>query len=191
MLNCHSKGEISLYVDVNIFYLDENSNLAAQYHCDKHVVRMVLETAQILSTAHHVLDGDDNRFSQQALDRGLYRPTHFNHPTVKWVRGFSDHYIWTWKFFVSLCDEFEFRRKGKQHKSSQLIEPLKRPPTNIAKADDPETKFISPPLVMPEEFHRDDAVESYRDYYFYKWQKGIVSYDWGREMPDWLKARIS
>ena len=191
MLNCHSKGEISVYVDVNIFYLDENPNLAALYHGDKHVVRMVLETAQILSTAHHVLDGNDNRSSQQALDRGLYRPSHFNHPTVQWVRELSDHYTWTWKFFVSLCDEFEFRRQGKRHKSSQLIKPLQQPPKNITKVSYPETKFNSPPLVMPEEFQRDDPVESYRDYYFSKWQQGIVSYDWGREMPDWLKERIS
>ena len=177
---------------MNIFYLDENPNSAAQYHGDKHVVRMVLETAQILSTAHHVLDGNDNRSSQQALDRGLYRPSHFNHPTVQWVRELSDHYTWTWKFFVSLCDEFEFRTEGQ---AAQII------PTN--RATEATTKQILqrptilkqnlsvPPLVMPEEFHRDDAVESYRDYYFYKWQKGIVSYEWGRRMPDWLKERIS
>ncbi len=174
---------------MNIFYLDENPRLAAQYHGDKHVVRMVLETAQILSTAHHVLDGDDNRFSQRALDRGMYRPSHFNHPTVRWVRENSDNYLWTWNLFVSLCIEFEFRRQGKQHKSSQLVEPLRQLPINVEKASHSEINY--PPLVMPDEFQLEDPVESYRNYYLHKWQQGIVSYDWGREMPDWLVEKIS
>ena len=66
---------------MNIFYVDENPELAARYHGDKHVVKMVLETAQLLSTAHHVLDGDENQFCQKASDRGLYRPSHANHPS--------------------------------------------------------------------------------------------------------------
>ena len=44
---------------MNIFYLSTNTDECARYHCDKHVVKMILETAQMLSTAHRVLDGDE------------------------------------------------------------------------------------------------------------------------------------
>ena len=43
---------------MNIFYLHENPEICAEYHCDKHVVKMILETAQMLSTAHRIIDGE-------------------------------------------------------------------------------------------------------------------------------------
>ena len=179
---------------MNIFYIDENPELAARYHGDKHVVKMVLETAQLLSTAHHVLDGDENHFCQKASDGGLYRPSHVNHPSSTWVRQLADNYLWTWELLVFLCFEFEFRRQGKKHKTSQLIQPLQQLPQNIETANSSAGNHqhtTVPPLVMPEEFHKSDPVESYRDYYFFKWQEGVVSYEWGREMPEWLQERIS
>ena len=168
--------------------------LVACYHGDKHVVKMVLETAQILSTAHHVLDGDESQYSQKASDQGMYRPSHVNHPTVRWVHHHVDNYLWTCELFKYLCFEFEFRRQGKKHKTSQLIEVLQRPPHNIGSDSDSvgnSQKITTPPLVMPEEFQLPDPVESYRNYYFSKWQEGIVSYNWGRDMPEWLQDRIN
>ena len=157
-------------------------------------MKMVLETAQILSTAHHVLDGDQNQHYQKASDQGMYRPSHVNHPTVRWAHLHVDNYRWTYELFKYLCFEFEFRRQGKKHKTSQLIGALQRPPDNIASANDSvgkSQKTITPPLVMPEEFQLPDPVESYRNYYFSKWQEGIVNYKWGRDMPEWLRDRIS
>ena len=67
---------------MNIFYLDRNPVVAAQMMCDKHVVKMILESAQILSTAHRVLDGDEH-----ADNVGMYKMTHKNHPSTIWVRA--------------------------------------------------------------------------------------------------------
>ena len=82
---------------MNIFYLDRNPVIAAQMMCDKHVVKMILESAQMLSTAHRVLDGDD-----RANETGLYKMAHKNHPSTIWVRASSENYRWLWKHFDAL-----------------------------------------------------------------------------------------
>ena len=71
---------------MNIFYLDSNPRLAAEYQCNKHVVKMILETAQLLSTAHRVLDEGCN------ISPLLYKATHKNHPSAIWVRSGADQY---------------------------------------------------------------------------------------------------
>ncbi len=76
---------------MNIFYLDKDPVVAAQMMCDKHVVKMILESAQMLSTAHRVLDGD-----KKADSRGLYKMVHKNHPCSKWVRECDANYEWLW-----------------------------------------------------------------------------------------------
>ena len=82
---------------MNIFYLDEDPILAAQMHCDKHVVKMILESAQLLSTAHRLLDGN-----KLADERGLYKATHINHPSSIWVRKSSENYYWLWNLYDQL-----------------------------------------------------------------------------------------
>ena len=66
---------------MNIFYLHKDPKTCAEMHCDKHVVKMVLEYAQLLSTAHRVLDGDEWADKAQ-----LYKATHKNHPSAIWAR---------------------------------------------------------------------------------------------------------
>lgn len=137
---------------MNIFYLHENPVTAARYHCDKHVVKMILEYAQLLSTAHHVLDGDD-------APEGLYKVTHKNHPSAVWVRQSKDNYLYTLNLFLFLLDEYK-HRYHKQHKTSRLSPLLLQYPINI-----PDTGFTEPPQCMPDEYKCDDAVEAYRNYY--------------------------
>ena len=72
---------------MNIFYLHRDPVAAAQMQCDKHVVKMILESAQMLSTAHRVLDGDT-----YADLRGMYKLAHKNHPSTRWVRSNYRHY---------------------------------------------------------------------------------------------------
>ena len=79
---------------MNIFYLDHDPRIAAKYHCDKHVVKMILESAQMLATAHRVVDKND--------DDILYREAYKNHPSTKWVRSNLYHYTWLWSLFNSL-----------------------------------------------------------------------------------------
>jgi len=160
---------------MNIFYLDKNPKTAAEYHNDKHVVKMILESAQMLCTAHHVC----NPINMQLV--GLYKATHINHPSSLWVRDSEDNYRWLYSLFVSLCDEYT-HRYGKTHLTDKKFRetlntvPLYIDPTGIR-------AFSSPPLCMPDEYKCDDSVISYRNYYMgeksslAKWSK--------REIPKW------
>ena len=139
---------------MNIFYLSHDPDDAARYQCDKHVVKMILETAQLLSTAHRELDGD-----HYADLVGLYKRTHKNHPSAIWVRESSEHYTWTYKHMCALCDEYT-RRYGKIHATARLIGHLAKAPRNI-----PSVPFVAPPQCMPDEYKQDDTVEAYRAYY--------------------------
>jgi len=155
---------------MNIFYLHETPSTAARYHCDKHVVKMILEYAQLLSTAHHVCDGD-------AAPEGIYKKTHVNHPSAVWVRQSKAHYYWLLALFLNCIEEYH-SRYGKQHKTERLVDTLSIPPTNI-----PNEEYTHPPQCMPDEYKCDDAVEAYRNYY-----KGAKAYfaSWrNTKTPEW------
>ena len=76
---------------MNIFYLDEDPKLCAQYHCDRHCVKMVLETAQLLCTAHWMTGGE-----------APYKKTHFNHPSNKWAPTMYGYVIWVWSYVKNI-----------------------------------------------------------------------------------------
>lgn len=137
---------------MNIFYLSACPVTAAQYHCDKHVVKMILEYAQLLSTAHHVLDEDE-------APEGIYKKTHVNHPSAVWVRQSKANYLWTLDLLLHLLEEYQERYK-KVHKTFRLLPKLVQHPMNI-----PDAEFTDPPQCMPDEYKCDDAVEAYRNYY--------------------------
>ena len=99
---------------MNIFYLDKNPKLCAQYHVDRHVVKMILETAQLLSTAHWLTGGE-----------GPYRATHKNHPSAIWARSNKSNYNWLCKLGLELCEEYTYRY-GKIHKTQQHLEWLSK-----------------------------------------------------------------
>lgn len=152
---------------MNIFYLDKNPSTCAQYHCDKHVVKMVLETAQLLCTAHRVLDGDNDDFTNK-----LYKKTHVNHPCALWVRQSSNHYQWLYELFKELSNEYT-KRYGKTHLSWQKFKDLlKVTPKNIKNQE-----FVDPPQCMPDQYKCDNTVKAYKNYYigekvyFAKWNK--------------------
>lgn len=139
---------------MNIFVLDTDPYVAAKLHCDKHVVKMILETAQLLCTAHRILDGDD------AVDPIFYRVTHKNHPSAVWVRESNNNYIWTWCLLDGLCKEYT-RRYGKTHVTeTKLLSKLYRPPVNI-----PIYYKTPQPQCMPDEYKSNNVVEAYRKYY--------------------------
>jgi hypothetical protein len=143
---------------MNIFVLDESPSVAAEYHMDVHVVKMILETAQMLSTAHRILDHIPDG------ETALYKKTHVNHPCAVWARENSENYLWAFTLYLSLCDEYTYRF-GKIHKTDrQLTEILCELPKNIPRSTS-KTKFA---LAMPEEFKYDDAIKSYRSYYQFK-----------------------
>ena len=123
---------------MNIFWLSLNLVLCAQYHCDAHCVKMILEYAQMLCTAHHVLDGTKKEiFNAKGKQLNpkyiheneiLYKATHINHPCSIWVRKSSENYLKLYNLFSLLCKEYTHRYK-KIHKTEQkLLEFLKNIP---------------------------------------------------------------
>ena len=152
---------------MNIFYLDENPKLCAQYHVDRHVVKMILETAQLLSTAHWFTGSE-----------GPYRATHKNHPSAIWARSNKSNYNWLCKLGLELCKEYTYRY-GKIHKTQQHLEWLYK---NIPLIS--EGKFTPPTLAMPETFMCEDTIVAYRNYYT-KGKKHLHSWK-KREQPKFI-----
>jgi hypothetical protein len=158
---------------MNIFFLDSDPKKCAEQHCDKHVVKMILESAQLLSTAHHVLD-DYN------APKGIYKPTHKNHPSAIWARTTDSNYDWLYVLWRELMSEYKYRYL-KVHACEKLIIPLRRLPFNIEKGP-----FTAPPKAMPDEYKVEDTIQSYKNYYngakasFAKWTS--------RKAPEWFNA---
>lgn len=165
---------------MNIFFLHEKPNMAAFMHCDKHCVKMILETAQMLSTAHRVtLDGDpiDN---PHADSLGLLKAAFVNHPSTVWVRTSSQHYRWAYHLFSELLLEYE-QRYDRRHALCRLYMPLQEKPALVM-----DRGFVPPPQCMPAKYRRDPSIAStvkaYRDYilgekmHFAKWDRGEKPY---------------
>lgn len=161
---------------MNIFFLDRNPFTAAKYHCDKHVVKMILETAQLLSTAHRIeVPLDPSHYDA----KGYYKITHANHPCAVWVRSSRTAYVWTALLLIGLCMEYT-KRYGKTHKveSSGLIELLAIPPASLENDD-----LTDPPQCMPEEYKGKDTVSAYRAYY--AGAKSSIAKWKHSEKPEW------
>lgn len=160
---------------MNIFALHEDPSKAAQMHCDKHVVKMVLETAQILSTVHH-LHGSPNIDS-------VYKPTHKNHPSVKWAAEWRSNYQWLYWLFYFLSDEYRLRF-CREHKSWEKL----RLPLEVIPESVPGNLYEGSPfaLAMPDvyKFVSDDPVECYRAYYWHE-KRDLLKYT-KRSEPEWL-----
>ena len=174
---------------MNIFVTDPDPVISAQTLCDKHVVKMVLESAQMLSTAwREPNDLRSSEFSSKYADEHeLYKTAHPNHPCSIWVRQARENYKWLYRHFVALCDEYT-HRYGKSHASARLKGPLMwRPfrPSALLDAIEEPYGFV---LAMPDEYKSEDIFSSYQKYlmnekqHFAKWEK-----DPSRK-PTWWKT---
>jgi len=154
---------------MNIFLLDTDPYKCAVYHNDKHVVKMILETAQLLCGVHWVLDSE-----------APYKLSHKNHPCAIWTRECIENYIWLCDLGLALSKEYS-HRYNKRHKSQDIIEwcydtlPSLRTNGDI-------TPFA---LAMPDECKIGDAVESYRVYYMTE-KRSLGSWKM-RSQPQWFK----
>ena len=165
---------------MNIFCLDADPVKAAKMMCDKHFVKMILESAQLMCTAHRELDVYCN--TNKNINALLYKSTHKNHPSAKWVRESWFNYRWLYLHWVAMNDEYKLRYDKKvNHKSfDRLNEFLKITPSNA-----PLNIIGSLPTpAMPDECIIDgDVVASYRKYYIEvkhriaTWKKGNI--------PEW------
>ena len=161
---------------MNIFVLDLDPEKAAQYHCDKHVVKMILETAQILSTV----------VQSHYHEPLLYRATHKNHPCVIWAGQSWWNIFWLGKLGRALCREFEFRY-GKKHKSEVIINKALDASCYLEMTGDNEAQENMTPFAqaMPEQYRDPDPVKAYRNYY--KNEKAHLLTYTKREKPSWLE----
>jgi Pyrimidine dimer DNA glycosylase len=183
---------------VNIFYLDRDPYNAAQMMVDRHVVKMILETCQLLSTTHRILDGTKVTYDKYVngslppryrkatkwvlpdnRENILYSATHINHPSAVWVRQSNNNYNWLYAHFLALLNEYTFRY-GKSHKCESMIDVLKTPPHNI-----PVDYFTQPTCAMDKQYIiSTDSVTNYRNYY--KHGKSHLHKYTKRNPPDWL-----
>ena len=160
---------------MNIFHLDKDPLLCAKYHCDKHVVKMILETGQMLCTAYQ---------RHYGLKDDLYKPAYPHHPMTKWVGDSGANFYFTMKLFDALLTEYK-NRYNKIHKTSKIILLLN---SKYKKWHNMEGDFINPPLCMPEEYKLDDYVQSYKNYYIGE-KMYFAKYNYS-ETPYWLKEVI-
>lgn len=159
---------------MNIFYLHEDPVRAVDYMIDKHVVKMVLESAQLLCTCHRVLDGEHGfklstngrklqtwTHPDPVMEQTLYKSQHFNHPCSIWLRESVENYEWLYKHFQALSDEYT-KRFGKVHLSwTKLSDVLAIPPKNI-----PNKPFTEPAqAILPQYKIPGDPVKAYHLYY--------------------------
>ena len=135
---------------MNIFYLNECPKKAAQVQYNKHVVKMILESAQMLCTAHHHYGNGDNV---------PYKKAHYNHPSTIWVRQNSIHYDWLYDHMIALGDEYT-KRYGKTHLSIIKCKDLVYLPPGI-----PTVMFNQPPQCMPDEYKDKCSIQAYWNYY--------------------------
>jgi hypothetical protein len=162
---------------MNIFYLSSDPETAAQMACDKHVIKMILETAQLLYTAQHLSDNNLYDCPYQP-----YKVAHKNHPSAIWARSSMDQYNWLCQLGLAYCDEYKFRYGyDKEHSSHKhLIWLYNNPPVLDYNG------FIEPPQCMPEQYKDyDDCIQAYRNYYIGE-KLPFAKYT-VREVPYWLE----
>ena len=158
---------------MNIFFLDKDPQFAAQSLCDKHVPKMLLESAQMLSTAVHQHQGDID-------SDNLYKKAYPNHPMTKWVGFNRDCFRWALENAVFISQEY-YKRFNKLHKSFRIINNIY---DNHYIDDIPDGFFREPPQCMPDEYKDNDYVTAYRKYYqgakahFAKWERGVSAPEW-------------
>jgi len=163
---------------MNIFFLDEDIEACAQFHLDKHVVKMRLELAQLACTAHH-LSGTTPHFIP-------YKPTHRNHPSAIWTRQTLQNYSFVVLLGLALCDELDYRFGKKYQKCRDVLNWLADNLPNL-----PDEKMTVPLLAMDEKFKiksvncMSDAIVNYRNYYK-QGKKHLHKYT-NRKIPNWLE----
>ena len=180
---------------MNIFFLDRTPTTCAQYHNDKHVVKMVIEYAQLLSTAHRVLDGQQYwdktkngrrikryKMFNKFLDTELYLAAHVRHPSAIWTRQSIHHYNWLHDLWFALCKEYEYRYNREHLTYTKLNKILLKAPKGM-----PRGEWSDPPPAMPDDCKIDgDSLASYHKYYR-EHKSGFNNFK-GRDEPYFLNT---
>lgn len=174
--------EINKNLAMNIFILSWNIIQCVQWYFDRHCSKMILETAQLLCSVHHMTNTNNNY-------KPPYKLAHKNHPCSIWARESLSNYCWLLELGFAMSDEFTWRTGGKIHASLKVLEELEAIMPSI-----PDKGITQPPLCMPDQYKdsNNDVVKSYRQYYIHdkkpKMDK-LPSFKWPnkRPSPDWLE----
>lgn len=166
---------------MNIFITNACPIKSAQDHVNSHLVKQILESCQLLSTAHYVLDGK----------QVAYKPTHHNHPSAIWTRQSKGNYLWLFEHFKALCNEYT-HRTGKVHKSSEWLEKLAIPPVSIDAGSITDFVFVGPQEIRMKSLscvhgaYRMYLKQKYNDWTT-RVDKKQMPVSWGiRQQPEWL-----
>lgn len=143
---------------MNIFYLHDSPQVSAMAMTNKHIVKMIVESAQLLSTAHHILDGPD-------AITGIYKMTHKNHPSAIWTRETTGNYLWLRDHLRWLLQEYanRYNKKPTDHATYQVFETLHYLPKNINSSLNKTPMRIA--ITNTAHHIPNDAIASYRKYY--------------------------
>ena len=197
----------SAKIPMNIFALSLNPTEAAQFHGDKHVVKMILEICQMLYTAHwtstypelllhrapihlakaHKLLSVPQTILSAPLRKSIpepgFRPVHTHHPCTIWIRTSLENYMWAVDLALAIAEEYEYRWPGKIHSCKAHAQWLQQNPPKI-----PSLSLTQFALAMPDEYKVEDSVESYRNFYKgSKQERGLTKYT-RRSLPMFLLA---
>jgi hypothetical protein len=195
---------------MNIFVLSECPVESAEMMCDKHIPKMIVEAAQMLSTAHRMVDGSmEKRPSKSGkrmvnyyvhpnsnLESALYKAVHHYHPCTVWTMESKANYTWHYTHFLALCSEFKHRFNKPHLTEEKLSEVLSVPPANIL--DIERTPFALAMAQFPACIVKDNPVQSYRNYYhtaksFAKWEKSRPAPSWweGYKGPEFFMEQAA
>lgn len=153
---------------MNIFVLDTDIDRCARYHCDRHVVKMVLETTQLLNNARIIHNPNASL---------IYKLTHKNHPATHWTATNKSNFKWLTELGLALCSEYTFRY-NKRHKCQNIIEFFSKQDFFIPNGE--LTPFVQ---CMPEIYRGNNAVDAYRRYYINEKRDIAV---WSKRFsPEW------
>lgn len=181
---------------MNIFYLHNDPQICAEMHNDKHCVKMIIEYAQLMSTAHRLLDGVpylDKTANGRSIKRWrldgindtvMMKASHINHPSAVWTRSNRENYIWLYQMWFYLCKEYTYRY-GKIHAvEKRMSEALYLPPVNIV-----SSQFYGPTPAMPDDVKvPGDSLASYRNYYNRN-KTHLASWK-NRPIPEWYGVNV-
>ena len=181
---------------MNIFYLNKEPWVCAEMHCDKHVCKMIVEYAQLLSTAHRVLDGEqyiDNSSGRRIkrwkhpdlqMEKNLYKASFINHPSAVWVRKSKDNYRYLSNLWYELSLEYEYRYKKVHETFKKLRFYLSLYPINI----DWHIGLTEMPQCIPDDVKTDNAIDAYRNYYV-QYKKSFAKWT-DRPTPKFMEVTV-
>ena len=183
---------------MKIFYLDKDPVAAARMCCDKHVCKMIIESAQMLCTAHRIQDGTEY-YDKTAngrkikrwlhpnnnMEKILYKASHTKHPSTVWVMGSTYNYRWLYNHMLELNEEFKKRyNHDRDHMTIRKLKDILREPPNNSPLNVIGT---DPTPAMPDECKiPGDVVGSYRKYYIEK-KRAFATWKSPSVMPQWYK----